>query len=91
MFKGLLSNLNLDSAEFKAVLQMTTEDIKFNNINFNKRTSLQDVINIAEKSAVALRRCIDIDGTTIYNSITGETIGDITELSLEEINKLLEG
>lgn len=58
MLKGLLSNLNLDSTEFEAVMQMTTEDIKFNRTNFGKRTSLQDVINIAEKSAVALRRCV---------------------------------
>lgn len=58
MFRSLLSNLNLDNSEFKAVLQMTTEDIKFNRTSFGKRTSLQDVVSIAEKSAVALRRCV---------------------------------
>lgn len=58
MLKGLLADLNLDSTEFKAVLQMTTEDIKFNRTSFGKRTSLQDVIDIAEKSVIALRRCV---------------------------------
>lgn len=58
MFRNLLSNLNLNSTEFKAVMQMTTEDIKFNRTSFGKRTSLQDVIDIAEKSVIALRRCV---------------------------------
>ena len=58
MFRSLLSNLKLDNIEFKAVMEMTTEDIKFNRTNFGKRTSLKDVINIAEKSATALRRCV---------------------------------
>jgi len=66
-------------------MQMTTKDIKFHRISFGKRTSLEDVLRIAEKR----RACID--GTTVYDNVTGETIGDITELSLEEINKLLEG
>lgn len=58
MLKGLLADLNLDNTEYKAVLQMTTEDIKFNRTSFGKKTSLQDVVSIAEKSAVALRRCV---------------------------------
>lgn len=85
MFKGLLADLNLDNAEFEVVMLMTTKDIKSNRISFGRRTSLEDVLRIAERR----RGCID--GTTVYDNVTGETIGDITELSLEEINKLLEG
>jgi len=58
MLKGLLSNLNLDNTEFETVMEMTTEDIKFNRTNFGKRTSLKEAISIAEKSVIALRRCV---------------------------------
>ncbi|WP_461614339.1 hypothetical protein [Clostridium sp. Marseille-QA1073] len=58
MLKGLLADLNLDSAEFEVVMQMTTEDIKFNRTSFGKRTSIKDVLSIAEKSATTLRRCV---------------------------------
>lgn len=50
---GSISNL-----EFKAAMEMTTEDIKFNNITFGKRTSPHDVITIAERSILTLRRCV---------------------------------
>ncbi|WP_291568616.1 hypothetical protein [Clostridium sp. UBA2485] len=83
MLKGLLADLNLDNTEFNVVMQMTTKDIKLNRINFGKRTSLQDVLRIAERR----RGCID--GTTIYDSVTGETIGDITELTTEELKCIL--
>lgn len=87
MLKTLLESrgIKVSDIEFEAVLQMTTEDIKSNRISFGKRTSLEDVLNIT------LRECVNIDGTTVYNVITGESIADITELTTEELNKLLEG
>lgn len=87
MLKTLLESRGIKTSdiEFKVVMQMVTNDIKSNRISLGKRTSLEDVLRIAE------RRRVEIDGTTVYDSVTGETIGDITELSLEEINKLLGG
>lgn len=55
----LNKGISLNNAEFAAVLQMTTEDIKFNRIGFKKRTSMAEVISIAEKSAKALKRCLN--------------------------------
>lgn len=43
--------------EFAEIMQATTEDIKFNNINFKRRTSCNEVIDIALRAATTLRRC----------------------------------
>lgn len=48
---------NLTDKQFKEVLLMATEDIKFNRIGFNKKTSLHDTITILENSIKTLRRC----------------------------------
>ena len=48
---------NLTDKQFKEVLLMATEDIKFNRISFNKKTSLHDTIDILENSIKTLRRC----------------------------------
>ena len=51
--------ITLTNNEFAAVMYITTQDIKFNRIGFNKRTSYKEVISIAEKSAKALKRCLN--------------------------------
>lgn len=43
--------------ELEEILKAATEDIKFNNIGFKRKTSLQDVVNIALITATTLRRC----------------------------------
>lgn len=48
---------HLSNAEFATVMQMTDEDIKFNRVSFGKCTSLNYVLNIAERSANVLKRC----------------------------------
>jgi len=59
MFRSLLGRqkIVLNDIQYKEVLEATTEDIKFNNITFRKRTSLSNVITIAQRVAVALKRC----------------------------------
>lgn len=59
MFKKALEakGISLSTQELNVVLEIATDDIKFNRIYFKKRTSIQDVINIAVKSAEALKRC----------------------------------
>lgn len=52
--KGII----LTNNEFAAVMYITTQDIKFNRISFNKRTSFNETVQIAVKSAIALRRCV---------------------------------
>lgn len=37
--------------EFAVVMQIVTDDIKFNNIHFHKKTTKADVIKIAEVAA----------------------------------------
>jgi hypothetical protein len=49
--------IHLNSSEFAVVMEIVTDDIKFNRIGFKKKTSMEDVISIAEKSVQALRRC----------------------------------
>ncbi|WMJ81938.1 hypothetical protein RBU49_06735 [Clostridium sp. MB40-C1] len=49
---GSLSNI-----EFVTIMAMTTEDIKFNRIRFKKCTSLNYILDIAERSALVLKRC----------------------------------
>jgi hypothetical protein len=51
--KGIKTN----DEEFAEIMQATTEDIKFNNINFKRRTSRKEVIDIALRAAAVLKRC----------------------------------
>lgn len=57
MIRKSLKSYNLADAEFKTVMAIATEDIKFNRIGFKKKTSLNDVLIIAIESTLALRRC----------------------------------
>jgi hypothetical protein len=50
-------NIHLSNSEFAVVMEIVTDDIKFNRIGFKKKTSMEDVISIAEKSVLTLRRC----------------------------------
>lgn len=52
--KGIIIKNELELAE---ILKAATEDIKFNNISFKRRTSFADVVNIAAISAITLKRC----------------------------------
>ncbi len=42
--------------EFGRILDMTTSDIRYNRIEFLEKTTLEDVLNIAEISLNILRR-----------------------------------
>lgn len=53
MFKGIF----LSDKDFKIVLESTTEDIKFNQILFNRRPKFDEVVGIAACCARALKRC----------------------------------
>lgn len=60
MFKKILENEGIiikNNVEFVEIMKATTQDIKFNNIGFKKRTSLTEVINIALTTAETLKRC----------------------------------
>ncbi|WP_315120955.1 hypothetical protein [uncultured Clostridium sp.] len=81
--------ITLTDEEFSTVMQMATDDIKFNNIGFNRKTSLNDIATIAEISARTLKRC-DLDGSEIYDS-SGQTVANLEDLVLEEIEQILEG
>lgn len=48
---------NLTDAEFAIVAGIVTDDIKFNRISFSKCTSLDYVLDIAERSANIFKRC----------------------------------
>ncbi|MGO5075218.1 hypothetical protein ACTQ4K_14980 [Clostridium sporogenes] len=59
MLKKLLEErgINLTKEEFAIVAEITTDDIKFNRINFKKCTSLDYVLDIAVRSASIFKRC----------------------------------
>ena len=42
---------------FEKIIKITEEDIKFNRVNFNKRTSASDFIAIAEMAKEVVLRC----------------------------------
>lgn len=46
----------LSNAEFRAIMQITEDDIKFNRINFKKLTSLDYLLDIAERSTSVFKR-----------------------------------
>ncbi|WP_443660110.1 hypothetical protein [Clostridium algidicarnis] len=47
--KGIILN--------KELADMVVADIKFNNISFNKKTSLEELLTVAERCDLTLRRC----------------------------------
>lgn len=42
---------------FEKIVKITEEDIKFNRVNFNKRTAVSDFIAIAEMAKEVVLRC----------------------------------
>ncbi len=51
LFKYLESlKNNINEEEFKEILKITADDIKFNRIGFNKTTNAKKFIEIAERS-----------------------------------------
>jgi len=54
LFQGII----LSDADFKVVMDSTTEDIKFNKILFNRRVKLDEVIGIAASCTRAWKRCL---------------------------------
>ncbi len=84
--------------EFKTVMQMTTDDIKFNRIKFKKMTYLQQVIEIAEHCYKVDQRikngCLLRQPTTISHYIRKEwdksmKIGDFVVASEEGYGKYI--
>ncbi|MBN3403560.1 hypothetical protein EXN54_19495 [Clostridium botulinum] len=59
MLRKLLKErgINLTKAEFGIVMEIVTDDIKFNRINFKKCTSLDCVLDIAIRSADIFKKC----------------------------------
>ncbi|MBA4509167.1 hypothetical protein H1057_14120 [Clostridium sporogenes] len=59
MLKKLLEErgINLTKEEFAIICEITTDDIKFNRINFKKCTSLEHVLDVAIRSADIFKRC----------------------------------
>lgn len=48
---------HLSNAEFEIIMEIVTDDIKFNRVSFKKRTSLEYVLDIAERSTSIFKRC----------------------------------
>lgn len=59
MFKEVLEKrgVHLSNSEFAKVMDMVTDDIKFNRIGFKKCTSLEYVLEIILISASISKRC----------------------------------
>ena len=47
----------ISDAEFAIIMEIATDDIKFNRISFKKYTNLNYVLDIAAKSAEIFKRC----------------------------------
>jgi len=47
----------LSNAELAVIMEITTDDIKFNRVGFRKCTSLDYVLDIAVKSALIFKKC----------------------------------
>ncbi|BDR64443.1 hypothetical protein K144316041_13650 [Clostridium tetani] len=61
---GIITN----DLEFKEVMDLVTSDIKFNRINFDKRTNKIELIEIAERSLHTLRRMeLEYDRFKLFN------------------------
>lgn len=57
----------LSDAELKEIEKMVADDIKFNFVDFGKKVSARDVIIVAERCAIAFKRCLhQEDKDTIY-------------------------
>ncbi|MGK0468249.1 hypothetical protein [Clostridium sp.] len=48
---------SISDAEFAIIMEIATDDIKFNRINFKKYTSLGYVLDIAIKATEVLKKC----------------------------------
>ncbi len=46
----------ITAAEFAVVMEITTDDIKFNRMNFKKKTNLNELLDIAERSSIVFKR-----------------------------------
>ncbi|MDP4147110.1 MAG: hypothetical protein Q8936_21985 [Bacillota bacterium] len=59
MIRKLLESLNLKltDEEFKSVMIIVTDDIKFNRINFKKKTSFLDMFSITLRAVDTVRNC----------------------------------
>lgn len=60
MFRGMLEKKvgQLSDAEFAAIAEIVTDDLKFNRINFKKSTSLEYTLDVAVISAMILKKCL---------------------------------
>jgi len=47
----------LSDAELAVIMEITTDDIKFNRVGFRKCTSLDYALDIAVKSALIFKKC----------------------------------
>jgi hypothetical protein len=50
-------SIYLSNAEFAIVMEIVTDDLKFNRVSFGKYTNLDYVIDIAVKSATIFKKC----------------------------------
>lgn len=48
---------HLSNAEFEIIMEIATDDIKFNRVSFKKLTKLDYVLDIAIKSTYIFRKC----------------------------------
>jgi hypothetical protein len=48
---------HLSNAEFAIVMEIATDDIKFNHISFKKKTILDYVLQLAVRSATVFKKC----------------------------------
>ncbi|QXE20427.1 hypothetical protein [Clostridium sp. 001] len=60
IFKSFLERKigqTISDEEFRQINKMVADDIKFNFVDFGKRVSARDVIIVAERCAIAFKRC----------------------------------
>jgi hypothetical protein len=48
---------NLSNAEFAVVMEIVTDDLKFNRVSFGKCTSLKYVLDIAVRTTSVFKKC----------------------------------
>lgn len=60
MIRKLLEDNGLiaTDSEFRELMDAVTEDIKFNQISFGKRTRIYEVLGISLRTIHVLRRCV---------------------------------
>ncbi len=56
-FLNDLKSKVISKEEFNIIFAMTREDIRFNRTSFNKKTTLEEFIEICKRCCVALSRC----------------------------------